>query len=373
MEALPQLSRAERACAPGSIVSDWGGEPVNRIAQAAGTVTIQYGRTGMTRTVHVGTAAHPANVAPSREGHSIGRWENDVLVVDTVGFSPGTLLGSTPHSAQLHVVERFSVDPATTTLKREVTAEDPLFFTAPYTRTDTMIVSTVPYAAEACQDLTPAVPPAARASGPALRRPPVRGVRAGRLLATLGVAFAGLAARGVLAHHSPARYDLQSQRTVEGTITNYEWGNPHVYLSVRETGGDRVWVVEAYPSTAMKQYGWAADTFVRGEPVVVVGSPGRDASRTILFLRAIRKAGSAVALYDAGGAMAPPPNPPAETFRADESRGHVDELCRARGSERSSDPASRGSRRRKALQPSPSSLIRRIPVSSACHSRRRCT
>ena len=54
MEALPQLSRAERSCTPGSIVSDWGGEPVNRIAQAAGTVTIEYGRTGMTRTVHVG-------------------------------------------------------------------------------------------------------------------------------------------------------------------------------------------------------------------------------------------------------------------------------------------------------------------------------
>jgi hypothetical protein len=161
MESLPQLSRAERSCAPGSIVSDWGGEPVNRISQAGNTVTIQYGRTGMTRTVHVGTAAHPTNVAPSREGHSIGRWDNDVLVVDTVGFLPGTLLGSTPHSAQLHVVERFSVDPATTTLKREVTAEDPLYFTAPYTRNDTMIVSTVPYAAEACLDLTPAVPPAA--------------------------------------------------------------------------------------------------------------------------------------------------------------------------------------------------------------------
>ena len=159
--ALPQLSRAERACAPGSIVSDWGGEPVNRIAQGAGTVTIQYGRTGMTRTVHVGMAGHPANVAPSREGHSIGRWDGDVLVVDTVAFLPGTLLGQTPHSAQLHVVERFSVDPATTMLKREVTAEDPLYFTAPYTRTDTMLLSAVPYAAEACQDLTPVVPPAA--------------------------------------------------------------------------------------------------------------------------------------------------------------------------------------------------------------------
>jgi hypothetical protein len=144
----------------------------------------------------------------------------------------------------------------------------------------------------------------------------MRAARAGRLLATLGVAAAALAARGVLAHHSPARYDMQSRRAVEGTIASYEWGNPHVYLSVRENGGDRVWVVEAYPSTAMKQYGWAPDTFKRGEPVVVVGAPGRDATRSILFLRMIRKADSSVALYDAGNEMAAPPNKPAEVFRA---------------------------------------------------------
>ena len=50
---------------------------------------------------------------------------------------------------------------------------------------------------------------------------------------------------------------MQAQRTVQGSITEYDWGNPHVYLSVRETGSGRVWVIEAFPSTAMKQYGWA--------------------------------------------------------------------------------------------------------------------
>jgi hypothetical protein len=89
-----------------------------------------------------------------------------------------------------------------------------------------------------------------------------------------------------------------------------------VYLSVRESGGDRVWVVEAYPSTAMKQYGWAADTFAGGDRVVVVGNPGRNAARTVLFLRAVRKADEAVALYDAGGAIAAAPKPPPRTFRA---------------------------------------------------------
>jgi hypothetical protein len=161
--ALPQMSRAQRSCTPGSIVSDWGGEPVNRITQGAGTITIQYGRNGRTRTVHM-NEAHPANITPSADGHSVGKWENDVLVVDTIGFLPGTLVGTTPHSAQLHVVERFSVDPATTTLKRDVQAEDPLYWKASFTNSTSMIVSTVPYAAEACEDLTPVVPPAPAAA-----------------------------------------------------------------------------------------------------------------------------------------------------------------------------------------------------------------
>jgi hypothetical protein len=135
-------------------------------------------------------------------------------------------------------------------------------------------------------------------------------------MTTLVVVAAVLAAHGVRAHHSPARYDLQAQRSVEGTITRYEWGNPHVYLFVRETGADRVWTVEAYPSTAMKQYGWAKDTFAVGDRVVVVGNPGRNAASGTLFLRSVRKAGTAVALYDAGDAIAAPPPKPRETFRA---------------------------------------------------------
>jgi hypothetical protein len=160
MEALAALPRQERSCLPGSIVSDWSGESVNRIAQSAEAIVLSYGRSGLTRTIHLGMAAHPANVAPSRAGHSIGHFEGDVLVVDTVGFLPGTLAGVTPHSDALHVVERFSLDPATMALKREYTAEDPKFLTEVYKRADTVQPSGVPYAVEACEDLTPTGAPA---------------------------------------------------------------------------------------------------------------------------------------------------------------------------------------------------------------------
>ena len=56
---------------------------------------------------------HPSTVEPSRAGHSIGRWEGDVLVVDTIGFAPGVLSPPILNSAELHVVERFSLDTRT--------------------------------------------------------------------------------------------------------------------------------------------------------------------------------------------------------------------------------------------------------------------
>jgi hypothetical protein len=60
---------------------------------------MEYG-VGLTRTVHMNMTAHPAKIAPSRGGHSIGRWDGDTLVVDTVGFLPGSLAGNLPHSGK---------------------------------------------------------------------------------------------------------------------------------------------------------------------------------------------------------------------------------------------------------------------------------
>jgi hypothetical protein len=158
MEALAEVPRAERSCSVGSIISDWGGEPVNRITQRIDTILFQYGRHGLERTVHMNVSTHPAAIEPSWAGHSIGRWEDDVLVVDTVGFLPGRLTGTTPHSAELHVVERFSLGPDAMTLTREYTAEDPVYFTESHSGRETLMVANVRYDPEPCVDLTPTVP-----------------------------------------------------------------------------------------------------------------------------------------------------------------------------------------------------------------------
>ena len=82
---------------------------------------------GLERTIHMNAEAHPANIEPTRAGHSIGRWENDVLIVDTAGFLPGVLNAPVRHSDKLHVVERFSLDPKTIKLTRTYEAKDPVY------------------------------------------------------------------------------------------------------------------------------------------------------------------------------------------------------------------------------------------------------
>lgn len=159
MAALDPGTRAARACQNTSILADWAGEPVNRIAQEDGAINLSYGRLGLQRTVHMSVSEHPAGLEASRVGHSIGRWEGDVLVVDTIGFASGLLVGTTPHSGELHVVERFELDAETQRLTRSYTAEDPAYFAAAYTGSDSLIPSNVPYSPELCEDLTPAVPP----------------------------------------------------------------------------------------------------------------------------------------------------------------------------------------------------------------------
>jgi hypothetical protein len=148
------MDRYAMSCVFTSVVAEWGGEPINRVTQRGDTITIQYGRLGIARTIHVGMAAHPTNIEPSLTGHSIGRWDGGALVVDTVGFAPGMLTRALPHSEQLHVVERFWFDAKTRQLRREYTATDPRFLTEPVKGSNAMDMSGVRYGAERCEDLT---------------------------------------------------------------------------------------------------------------------------------------------------------------------------------------------------------------------------
>jgi uncharacterized protein DUF6152 len=157
-EALRKRPTSENprlSCQPTSILFDWVFDgAIGRITQSTNVIKMEYG-VGLTRNVQMNMTAHPANIKPSRAGHSIGRWDGDTLVVDTVGFLPGSLAGNLPHSDKLHVIERFTLNPATLELKRDIVADDPVYFADKYVDSDSVLPADAPFKVEACKELAP--------------------------------------------------------------------------------------------------------------------------------------------------------------------------------------------------------------------------
>ncbi len=85
------------------------------------------------RTIHLDQTAHPTNIEPSLQGHSIGRWDGATLVIDTVAFAPnrsGVAIGISS-GARKHLVERLTLTEDRRHLRYELTMEDPEFISAP--------------------------------------------------------------------------------------------------------------------------------------------------------------------------------------------------------------------------------------------------
>jgi hypothetical protein len=78
-------------------------------------------------------AKHPTELDPTFMGDSVGHWEGDTLVVDVTGFNDVTWLpgGGHFHSEQLHVTERYTLQP-NNTIQYEAVMEDPQVLTKPW-------------------------------------------------------------------------------------------------------------------------------------------------------------------------------------------------------------------------------------------------
>ena len=85
------------------------------------------------RTVYMDGRPHPAHLEPSFYGHSIGWWEGDTLVVDTVGYNEEFWMDrrGVPTTTELHTVERFTRDNHDQ-MTYAVTVDDPGAFTKPW-------------------------------------------------------------------------------------------------------------------------------------------------------------------------------------------------------------------------------------------------
>jgi hypothetical protein len=88
----------------------------------------------------------------------------------------------------------------------------------------------------------------------------------------------------VAAHHSPAMlYDLTMEITVEGIVTEYQLGNPHmrIYFDVDNNGTIEKWLAEGGSRTQLLRVGWTGTELAIGDKVIIRGHPSRDGSKLV--------------------------------------------------------------------------------------------
>ncbi len=125
-------------CAPPGLVRMMNMVYPMEILQTPGQVTIIPEWLGQIRRIFTDGRPHPEDPDPSYNGHSIGHWEGQTLVVDTIGLRGDGILNDhgAPLGDKLRVTERYWLaDPET--LKLELTLVDPAVFTRPYSTVKT--------------------------------------------------------------------------------------------------------------------------------------------------------------------------------------------------------------------------------------------
>jgi hypothetical protein len=108
----------------------------------------------------------------------------------------------------------------------------------------------------------------------------------------LVVAAVLFTARDVRAHHSFSPYDMANPVVIEGTVTRFEYTNPHAYLYVMTSNGE--WTVEFGSTAGLRRAGILRTTFNPGDRVRVSGAPRKDGTKELAAPRLLNAAGEEI-------------------------------------------------------------------------------
>ena len=117
-------------CLPGWVIP---AQPIlYKFVQTPALIVLLFELEPHNRQIFMDGRSHPADPDPSWVGHSIGKWEGDTLVVDTIGYNDRSWLPTAiPHTEKLHVIERYR-RPDLAHLNVDVTIDDPGALTKPW-------------------------------------------------------------------------------------------------------------------------------------------------------------------------------------------------------------------------------------------------
>lgn len=110
------------------------------------------------------------------------------------------------------------------------------------------------------------------------------------IAACLMVAGASLA----VAHHSAAPFDLGTQKTINGTVKQVDWTNPHTWVWIdvpNDKNGVDTWGFEGMSPNYLGRRGWTKSTLKPGDKISIVYRPLKDGSNGGMFVSAQRPNG----------------------------------------------------------------------------------
>jgi hypothetical protein len=116
-----------------------------------------------------------------------------------------------------------------------------------------------------------------------------------RLLRILfGLALTAFTPASVVAHHSLAGFDLDTELVMQGTVTRFDYLHPHVHLLVaviNDDGSATEWDFELDAPVQLEALGVGADFFQPGESIKLRTNPARDGSRVGFLAGAVTLSG----------------------------------------------------------------------------------
>jgi hypothetical protein len=124
-----------------------------------------------------------------------------------------------------------------------------------------------------------------------------------RPLIAIFLAIAGVLAvcKPIFAHHGNSSYDTTNPVTLEGTVTKFEFINPHalIYFDVKDKSGNSVhWACETLAPGKLARAGWVRDTLKPGDQVTITLAPTKDGKPLGLLQKVVAANGKVISTQE---------------------------------------------------------------------------